>query len=89
MKVFVATQLEWDDYSDCPQLLPITWGVIVPDDFDPQSTYQQWYQETGIPGTVKNQYGEWKIKSFKGHTMTFADWLRKKYEGVEVVSWAT
>ena len=69
------------DYGDCGVSDE---GILVPDDFDQQAEHQKWAEETLVPATGKNQYGEWKSKKYKERTIHFAEWLRKRYEVVKV-----
>ena len=71
------------DYEGC---YPSDEGFLVPDDFDEQQIRQQWNEETAIPCVGKNQYGEWKSKKYKQHNKTLLDWLREKFEKVDVVA---
>ena len=55
----------------------------VPDDCDQQELRKQYNEETLVPATGRNQYGEWKSKVYGRNTIQFHDWLREKFEMVE------
>lgn len=60
-------------------------GLIVPDDFDLQAEQSEWMAEGQEPITGRNQHGEWKSKKYKQPKILFRDWLRKKYETVQIL----
>ena len=83
MKVLVLMASDYDyDYESS---YPVG-AFFVPDDFDEPTERKKWSEETLRPATGRNQYGEWKSKIYGVHTKTFTDWLREKYEEVEVVT---
>lgn len=79
MKVLVMMEHDYD-YS-----YPVG-AFIVPDDFDYAAHQRQWQEETFEPVRWKNQHGSGVSTKWMGRpTISFAEWLRKKYEAVEVL----
>lgn len=84
MKVLVLMESDYD-YDYC-STQPVG-AFVVPDDFNIELAHRQWAEETLRPATGRNQYGEWKSKRYGVHTQNFPDWLREKFERIEVVTW--
>ena len=78
MKVLVMMEHDYD-YS-----YPVG-AFVVPDDFDHAAEQKQWREETFKPHRWRNQHGSGVSKYMGTSTISFADWLRKKYEAVEVI----
>ena len=63
-------------------------GVLVPDDFDMYAARREWMETDGawVPLTGRNQHGPWESKRHKLRPkIQFRDWLRQRYETVDVV----
>lgn len=66
-------------------------AFLVEDDFDIEVLRKQWDEETYVTVMIKNQYGTFPTKKYRGgNSMTFFDWISKRLQPIEFIQeWAS